>query len=310
MVVNLRHSIPFATAPAFEWPNASNTGSSGTLTPDTGPYSINTDNLVIQNKSTTVGWYITGSNVTIRNCHIDCSFEESWWGIDILASGTIVEDCTIIGPLTFIGQGAINGSGTFRRNNISRWSNGIMLNGSAQITRNYIHDLGAPLWTNSTAYVVGNKARDFAVGNYWQCAVAHTSSSSGTFEAHRNANPSHWTFIDLHVDGIQLTGESPGTLIEENYILSEDTSCVIIKGDFGPIDDVTVNHNYCAAFPAEGVGYGILVAEGLGGNCTNITVTNNQIEPCGFDELAINTGNEEIFSSGNVDAITGDPIDF
>jgi hypothetical protein len=50
-----------------------------------------------------------------------------------------------------------------------------------------------PLWTWSQAYAIGGKAYDGLLRNNWDCAVAHTSSATGTFEAYRTAHPSHWT---------------------------------------------------------------------------------------------------------------------
>jgi hypothetical protein len=50
-----------------------------------------------------------------------------------------------------------------------------------------------PLWAWSSAYTIGGKAYDALTENNWDCAIAHTSAASGTFEAYRAANPSHWT---------------------------------------------------------------------------------------------------------------------
>lgn len=50
--------------------------------------------------------------------------------------------------------------------------------------------LGA--WAVSTAYVVLDRVVDTTTGVVWQCAVAHTSASSGTFAADRTANPTYW----------------------------------------------------------------------------------------------------------------------
>jgi len=48
------------------------------------------------------------------------------------------------------------------------------------------------IWENSTAYVVGDRAVDEDTSVVYQCLVGHTSSASGTFAAHRSANPTHW----------------------------------------------------------------------------------------------------------------------
>ena len=50
-----------------------------------------------------------------------------------------------------------------------------------------------PPWLWAHAYAMGNKAYDTLTDGNWSCAVAHTSPTSGTFEAYRTANPTHWT---------------------------------------------------------------------------------------------------------------------
>lgn len=50
-------------------------------------------------------------------------------------------------------------------------------------------------WTNSTAYTVGNTVFDPQQLTFWQCAVAHTSAASGTFNADRIINPTYWTYV-------------------------------------------------------------------------------------------------------------------
>ena len=52
------------------------------------------------------------------------------------------------------------------------------------------------VWQNSTAYAVGNRVTDEDSGSIFQCAVAHTSSATGTFEEHRTANPTHWNALN------------------------------------------------------------------------------------------------------------------
>lgn len=52
------------------------------------------------------------------------------------------------------------------------------------------YDFGS--WTNSTVYAVGNRVLDTADGIVYKCLVAHTSPSSGTFEAARAANETYW----------------------------------------------------------------------------------------------------------------------
>lgn len=52
------------------------------------------------------------------------------------------------------------------------------------------------VWTNSIAYVIGDRLIDGASGRIWECQVAHTSAASPTlFVADRAANPTFWTEI-------------------------------------------------------------------------------------------------------------------
>ncbi len=50
-------------------------------------------------------------------------------------------------------------------------------------------------WTNSTAYLAGNRVFDNDDGGIWQCQVSHASAATGTFSDDRTANPTFWTEI-------------------------------------------------------------------------------------------------------------------
>ncbi len=51
------------------------------------------------------------------------------------------------------------------------------------------------VWTNSIAYVVGNRLIDGDGSTIWEVQVAHTSAAAGTFSADRITNPTYWTEI-------------------------------------------------------------------------------------------------------------------
>ena len=68
-------------------------------------------------------------------------------------------------------------------------------------------------WTNSHAYVVGDRALDETSHGYWKCAIAHTSPASGTFEAARIATPAQWT-IDMASDDLPWITGPPGSAVE------------------------------------------------------------------------------------------------
>jgi parallel beta-helix repeat protein len=123
------------------YPNASNTGASGSLPAYGGPLNITVDDTVIQNVTITGGLDIEASNVIVRNCVINYTDP---YGVDgELAPDLTVEDCTITGPGV---GGAVNagilGQGTFTGNKISGSENGIVLtSGASTVSGNYIFDL-------------------------------------------------------------------------------------------------------------------------------------------------------------------------
>lgn len=49
------------------------------------------------------------------------------------------------------------------------------------------------VWKNATAYVIGNNVQDVNTGQFYRCAVAHTSAVSGLFSADRAAHATFWT---------------------------------------------------------------------------------------------------------------------
>jgi hypothetical protein len=61
------------------------------------------------------------------------------------------------------------------------------------------------IWQNSTEYDIGDRALDTSNSVVYECAVLHTSATSGTFAAARTANPSYW--FEVGVDAATLDGE-------------------------------------------------------------------------------------------------------
>jgi hypothetical protein len=51
------------------------------------------------------------------------------------------------------------------------------------------------IWTNSTAYAIGDRSTDPDTSQIYRCNVAHTSAATGTFAADRVANPTYWTLV-------------------------------------------------------------------------------------------------------------------
>ena len=55
------------------------------------------------------------------------------------------------------------------------------------------------VWQNATTYAVGDRVVDADLGTIWECKVAHTSTSTGTFAAYRTTHATHWTAISFQV---------------------------------------------------------------------------------------------------------------
>jgi len=135
--------------PSFVWPNATNTGPVGTLTPSGGLGNITTDNTVIQNLNITGNGTdppikISAKNCVIQNCLIDAN--GAFFGIDAsFANGAIsttVRNCRIINsnPLTRDCIGLIL-SGTAIANDISGCVHCISIDSACSIYHNYMHDM-------------------------------------------------------------------------------------------------------------------------------------------------------------------------
>lgn len=130
-----------------DYPSASNTGVSGTLTNQSGTIVTTANGQVIQNINLTGMIGIRHNNVTIRNCRIDCV--GNTWGIDGqytgMPTGAIIEDCEIYASSGDTNSAILTTTNCIvRRCNISRCSNGIMVgDGGGNIYDNYIHDLAS-----------------------------------------------------------------------------------------------------------------------------------------------------------------------
>jgi hypothetical protein len=105
---------------------------------------------------------------------------------------------------------------------------------------------------------------------------------------------------DPHYDGISVQGGQHGVLIEDNTVIGRDTSDVFIKNDFGPISDVTVNHNFLAGDP----GYNIYVdGRASGGPITDVTITDNYLKEGRYGYVSVDKSSPTI--SGNIESADG-----
>ena len=100
---------------------------------------------------------------------------------------------------------------------------------------------------------------------------------------------------DPHIGGISLKGGENNVLIEGNTVIGRDTTNIFLQNNFGPISNVTINHNYLAGDP----GYNIYVEGRLsGGPVTGISITNNVIVKGHYGDFSIVDASPTI--SGNV----------
>ena len=91
---------------------------------------------------------------------------------------------------------------------------------------------------------------------------------------------------DPHIGGISLKGGQDNVLIEGNTVIlgSDATSDIFLQNNFGPISNVTINHNYLAGDP----GYDLYVEGRLnGGPVTNVSITNNVIVDGHYGDYSI-----------------------
>jgi hypothetical protein len=124
------------------WPDATNTGvPAGLKLVPSGGLVINTPGVVISGLDIRGAVEINASHVTLKNSRVRTARFNVIY-IKPGLRGVVIQDCEIDG----IGSGnagsnGISGAGTFVRNNIHHVENGIVLNGSAVILDNYVHNL-------------------------------------------------------------------------------------------------------------------------------------------------------------------------
>jgi hypothetical protein len=102
---------------------------------------------------------------------------------------------------------------------------------------------------------------------------------------------------DPHVDGISVQGRQNHVLIEHNTVESWDTSCIFIKNDFGPINDITVRNNLLYGDMDRGDPAATIYV--YGPNTTNVSITNNYVEKGNWFYYATDNANPTI--SGNIE---------
>ena len=120
------------------YPDETNTGAKGTLTPRSGDITVDVDGTILENFDLKGAIRVYANNVTIRNVKITTG---GYWPILFDGTGGVVDDSTGVGTVN--SQACVGGSGmTIRRLNCSGAGDGIKLGSNSTMTDSYIHDLG------------------------------------------------------------------------------------------------------------------------------------------------------------------------
>jgi hypothetical protein len=112
--------------------------------------------------------------------------------------------------------------------------------------------------------------------------------------------------VDPHVDGMEIYGGENGTLIEDNRVMADDTSCVFLANLLGSLTNIIVNHNYLTGADV------IIRCEGNKSSSlvTGIRLTNNVMGDANFGRFNIvagPSGSNAPVVTGNVDEL-GNPV--
>jgi len=196
------------------------------------------------------------------------------------ASGVIIEDSIVTGGGISAGNGnvitvlrcKIDGQGKFA--------------GSAGIQAFGFFE-GNDISGHENGIVVQSGSNGWAKGNY-----VHDLKSS-------NAQG--------HFDGIAIQESVNVFLIEGNSVWGRDTSDIFLKGDFGAINDVTVNANLLRIQPGQASKTAFVVnVDGRQQKITGLKVTYNKVERAAFGYMSFDSV-AGVVETGNADWETGVP---
>lgn len=217
------------------FPDASNTGPSGTLTPS-GSVVTTSDGQIVEDLDVTGTIEVRHDNVVVRNCRVSFA---SQYGVYVpyelrdSVVGLQVDDTAIVGV-----GGARDacipsyGQWTVSRCDLSGSFDGMKMGAGLTVQDSYIHGLH---------YVPGS-----------------------------------------HNDGIQI-GDGAGIAILRNTIINpyNQTSAILVKADFGAIDDVLIQGNLLA-----GGGYTVYGGVGYGDlpDATNVRILDNAFSASVWDK--------------------------
>jgi hypothetical protein len=247
------------------FPNASNTGIPAGVTLKSASSNTLSAPGTYSGLSFTGVVSITASNVTLQNCLINGT-NTDYFELEIAAGLTnvVVQNCEIAGA------GA---------NSVQTGVYGVYVPGDSQVTLNAlnIHGVGSPFTISDGRILIENSyAHDFYSG------------------------PA------THYNGVQYNGGGSADfslVIQNNTIINNQiqTDAIMLDNYFGPVNNVTINHNYLS-----GGDFTIYCDGHFNSNpITNITITNNTMGTGYYGYFDINASSTSPKTSGNVDALTG-----
>jgi ribosomal protein L6P/L9E len=257
--------IPYSNG----FPDATNTGvPAGVALTASNGLTLSTPGQVVSGLNISGTVYITASNVTLENCDINFG---GYFGIELAAgvTGVTIQNCEI------------NGQG---------------LNGSAGSS-------GIQILQGASATISGNNIYGAANG----ISISYPLPGGITIEGnyiHDLLAPS----ATNHYNGIQFNGSSGVAtgplLIQGNTILNTQgqTDAVMIDNYWGPVSNVTINHNLLS-----GGDFTVYVDGHFNSSpMTNVSVTNNVMGVGTYGYTDFNQTNPTFH--GNIDDITGSSL--
>lgn len=128
---------PDPPPPGGGYPDASNTGPSGTLTPVSGNVTLNTPGQVYANRDVNGCIFVDADNVTIDNVRVRCSGASVIWSN---RSNLVVEDSEVICGGTPGTTGVTPARYTLRRTEVTACDNVTWANNDVLIVDSYLHD--------------------------------------------------------------------------------------------------------------------------------------------------------------------------
>jgi len=140
----LGHATVPPTVTPSAWPDATNTGPTGTLTAS-GSLTVSTNGTTVQNLHITGKLTINASNVTVRNCRITNTTERYVVQIQGGRTGILFEDTEIDGNL-YATHGLVFNNYTMRRCNIHRCGDGLHIGPNTTVEDTYVHTLAHNLF--------------------------------------------------------------------------------------------------------------------------------------------------------------------